>query len=108
MMATRRLRLWVLPVSLAVAASAFMEPRRVRTFHPRGQLSSRSTVLASGKLLLEVSGLQAEVSEAEKRILKGLDLIVRAGEVHAIMGILEGSVIVFSWPGCLVRLADES
>jgi len=36
------------------------------------------------KLLLEVKGLRAKVNGIE--ILKGLDLTVRAGEVHAIMG----------------------
>jgi len=36
------------------------------------------------KLLLEVKGLRAKVNGIE--ILKGLDLSVRAGEVHAIMG----------------------
>ncbi|KAJ8599058.1 hypothetical protein CTAYLR_007596 [Chrysophaeum taylorii] len=36
--------------------------------------------------LLEVQGLEAVVSEASKTILRGLDLTVRAGEVHAIMG----------------------
>ena len=37
-----------------------------------------------GKLLLEVRGLHATVNGIE--ILKGVDLTVRAGEVHAIMG----------------------
>jgi Fe-S cluster assembly ATP-binding protein len=36
------------------------------------------------KVLLEVKGLRAKVGGAD--IVKGLDLIVRAGEVHAIMG----------------------
>jgi Fe-S cluster assembly ATP-binding protein len=36
------------------------------------------------KVLLEVQGLRAKVGGAD--IVKGLDLIVRAGEVHAIMG----------------------
>jgi len=36
------------------------------------------------KLLLEVKGLRAKVGGAD--IVKGLDLTVRAGEVHAIMG----------------------
>jgi Fe-S cluster assembly ATP-binding protein len=36
------------------------------------------------KVLLEVKGLRAKVSGTE--IVKGLDLVVRAGEVHAIMG----------------------
>ena len=36
------------------------------------------------KALLEVRGLRATVSGVE--ILKGIDLTVRAGEVHALMG----------------------
>jgi Fe-S cluster assembly ATP-binding protein len=35
-------------------------------------------------MLLEIKNLQARV--AEKEILKGIDLVVNAGEVHAIMG----------------------
>ena len=38
----------------------------------------------SGPALLEIRGLRARV--ADKEILKGLDLTVKAGEVHAIMG----------------------
>jgi len=38
----------------------------------------------NAKVLLEVKGLRAKVSGTE--IVKGLDLTVRAGEVHAIMG----------------------
>jgi Fe-S cluster assembly ATP-binding protein len=38
----------------------------------------------NGKVLLEVRGLTANVSGV--RILKGIDLTVREGEVHAIMG----------------------
>jgi Fe-S cluster assembly ATP-binding protein len=36
------------------------------------------------KVLLEVQGLRAKVGGVE--ILKGVDLVVRAGEVHAVMG----------------------
>ena len=35
--------------------------------------------------MLEVKGLQAGIEDGTK-ILKGLDLSVKAGEVHAIMG----------------------
>jgi len=42
------------------------------------------THINRGDPILEVSGLVADI--AEKRILNGLTLTVRAGEVHAIMG----------------------
>jgi Fe-S cluster assembly ATP-binding protein len=42
------------------------------------------THIKRGDPILEVSGLVAEIGD--KRILNGLDLTVRAGEVHAIMG----------------------
>ncbi len=41
-------------------------------------------IRAGSKLLLEVRGLRATVNGVE--ILKGLDLVVKNGEVHAIMG----------------------
>jgi len=39
---------------------------------------------SGAKILLEIRGLTATVAGVE--ILKGIDLTVRAGEVHAIMG----------------------
>ena len=39
---------------------------------------------SENKIILEASGLKAEINGAP--ILKGLDLCVRAGEIHAIMG----------------------
>ena len=39
-----------------------------------------------GEVVLEVKGLCAEVEATGKKILKGVDLTVREGEVHAIMG----------------------
>jgi len=38
----------------------------------------------NGSVMLEVQGLRARIDDRE--ILKGLDLVVRPGEVHAIMG----------------------
>lgn len=36
--------------------------------------------------MLEIKGLKVELEEEEKQILKGVDLTVEAGKVHAIMG----------------------
>ena len=38
----------------------------------------------SNKVLLSISGLRASVGDRE--ILHGIDLVVREGEVHAVMG----------------------
>ena len=38
------------------------------------------------KVLLDIKNLHAEIEEEGKAILKGLNLTVKAGEVHAIMG----------------------
>ena len=48
----------------------------------RGCLSAQ----ASGAVLLEIEGLEAKVAGTDKQILKGVNLIIREGEVHAIMG----------------------
>ncbi|CAM6123507.1 unnamed protein product [Calypogeia fissa] len=39
-----------------------------------------------GKVLLEVKGLTAVVADSRKEILRGVDLVIRQGEIHAIMG----------------------
>lgn len=36
--------------------------------------------------ILKISGLQAKVAGTDKQILKGVDLVIREGEVHAVMG----------------------
>jgi Fe-S cluster assembly ATP-binding protein len=36
--------------------------------------------------MLEIKNLQVKLEEEDKQILKGVDLKVGAGEVHAIMG----------------------
>lgn len=40
----------------------------------------------AGDVLLEIRGLEAGLAEEGRQILRGLDLTIRAGEVHAIMG----------------------
>lgn len=43
--------------------------------------------MSNGKNVLEINNLQAKVEDSEKVILKGLNLSVKAGEIHAIMGV---------------------
>ena len=38
------------------------------------------------KAMLEIKDLHAKVGEQEKEILRGINLSVKPGEVHAIMG----------------------
>lgn len=38
------------------------------------------------KILIDIKNLHAEIEDERKKILKGLNLTVKAGEVHAIMG----------------------
>lgn len=37
-------------------------------------------------IVLEIKGLHARVAGTDKEILKGVDLVIREGEVHAVMG----------------------
>ena len=41
---------------------------------------------AGGKVMLEVSDLQAKVADSDKAILTGVNLTICEGESHAIMG----------------------
>jgi Fe-S cluster assembly ATP-binding protein len=47
-------------------------------------LAARS--ILRGKTMLEIKNLQVRLQDEDKQILKGLDLTVEAGKVHAIMG----------------------
>ena len=47
----------------------------------------RSTLcLATGDVILEVNDLHAEIAESGQEILRGVNLTMCEGEVHAIMG----------------------
>ena len=86
--------------SSSSSATNYSSRNRVMTnvFRRRSSSSSSSSSLqrSSGKttivrakkgdVILEVSGLKAKVAETGEEILKGVDLIVREGETHAIMG----------------------
>ncbi|KAJ1695338.1 hypothetical protein LUZ63_012036 [Rhynchospora breviuscula] len=83
--------------SLTVSSSPSIRPTyrvwtrsRLRNF-TRATLTidsgaSGGVVSGSEKVLLEVKGLKAVVKESGKELLHGVDLTVREGEVHAIMG----------------------
>jgi Fe-S cluster assembly ATP-binding protein len=43
--------------------------------------------MATNDVILEVKDLHAKVEDGDKQILKGLNLTVKKGEVHAIMGV---------------------
>lgn len=60
--------------------SVFRSPVSVR---PKRQ---HNVVCMAGKVLLEVKGLTANVAATGESILKGVDLTVCEGEIHAIMG----------------------
>jgi len=42
--------------------------------------------MATGKVVIEVKGLEAKIAATGQQILNGVNLTVREGEVHAIMG----------------------
>ncbi|KAK1684011.1 hypothetical protein QYE76_044859 [Lolium multiflorum] len=81
-------------VSSSSALFSPSSPRpSIRRQLPLGSISVRprrgppaASAAAAGKLLLEVHGLTASVKETGQQILKGVDLTIREGEVHAIMG----------------------
>jgi len=50
------------------------------------RVAMTTTRAQKGDVILEVSGLKAKVSDTGEEILKGVDLIIRQGETHAIMG----------------------
>lgn len=83
--------------SSSSSSANYSSRNRVTTNVFRRRSSSSSLQRSSGKtttvvrakkgdVILEVSGLKAKVAETGEEILKGVDLIVREGETHAIMG----------------------
>ena len=49
-------------------------------------IRTTTTRAAKGDILLDVSDLRAKVAETGEEILRGVDLVIREGETHAIMG----------------------
>ena len=66
------------------AEAARRQPRRVRRLTSARSARVASDGAASTRHMLQITNLQARVED--KPILKGINLTVRAGEVHAIMG----------------------
>ncbi|PIN14025.1 putative ABC-type transport, ATPase component/CCR4 associated factor [Handroanthus impetiginosus] len=83
-------------ISLRISSSTSPQRRRFvqsrHTFTPRAAVavetpsSSGSDRGGAPKLLLEVKELSAVIAESKQPILKGVNLTVHEGEVHAVMG----------------------
>lgn len=70
---------------------ASLRGARISTLNAVNQRQVRCTravrvQCAAGDVMLEVKGLEAKIAATGQQILKGVDLIVKEGEVHAIMG----------------------
>lgn len=50
------------------------------------QLEEEPAAKGEARVILEVQGLRAVVADTRQEILNGVDLVIREGEVHAIMG----------------------
>lgn len=58
---------------------------------------------AKGDVLLEVKGLEAKIATTGQQILKGVNLTLREGEIHAIMGKNGSGKSTFSKVGPLIK-----
>jgi Fe-S cluster assembly ATP-binding protein len=76
------------PKSLAVASRATPSTTFQSSSRHRPASSTRQSTAcrAARDVILEVKDLRAEIAESGKEILKGVNLTIREGEVHAIMG----------------------
>eukprot|EP00898_Chlorokybus_atmophyticus_P002526 jgi/Chlat1/3274/Chrsp22S03442 len=59
---------------------------RCRAVPSSRSISRPAVSAAAGDVILEVKGLCAKVVDSELDILRGVDLTVREGEIHAVMG----------------------
>lgn len=85
------LRRYIAAALIATAHALRPAPRRT-ALRPAGRTAFRPAAARGdatrlhAESLLSCKGLEAKVVEVDKQILKGVDLEVKAGEVHAIMG----------------------
>lgn len=60
-----------------------------KPFAAAGRATRRATMpvfCSSGQVLLEVKDLEAKIASTGQQILKGVNLTIKEGEIHAIMG----------------------
>jgi Fe-S cluster assembly ATP-binding protein len=68
------------------AQAAHRLSRRTATPASRRRAAPCAVRAAKGDILLDVRDLRAKVAETGEEILRGVDLVIREGETHAIMG----------------------
>ena len=68
------------------ASQAIVGTPILRLRQRRSRQACALHVAAQGNVILEVKDLEARVAGTDKQILKGLNITIREGEVHAIMG----------------------
>eukprot|EP00195_Chlamydomonas_chlamydogama_P011554 CAMPEP_0202907032 /NCGR_PEP_ID=MMETSP1392-20130828/41029_1 /ASSEMBLY_ACC=CAM_ASM_000868 /TAXON_ID=225041 /ORGANISM="Chlamydomonas chlamydogama, Strain SAG 11-48b" /LENGTH=289 /DNA_ID=CAMNT_0049595763 /DNA_START=119 /DNA_END=988 /DNA_ORIENTATION=- len=62
------------------------QPFRPHVMGPTARPRCSIRVFCSGKVMLEVKDLEAKIAATGQQILKGVNLTIKEGEVHAIMG----------------------
>lgn len=70
----------------APSSAGRLQARRLPSLRSVAPRRAVRVLAAAGDVVLEVKDLRANITGTDQAILKGVNLTVRAGEIHAIMG----------------------